>query len=62
MISVDIMHAWRIGGTVSKMTQSRSRVVLHSSEGWVWLCKTRLIRLFNKKYLQRRDDTAMVTG
>ena len=51
MISVDIMHAWRIGGTVSKMTQSRSKVVLHSSEGWVWLCETRLIAGLTPKNL-----------
>ena len=51
MISVDIMHAWRIRGTVSKMTQSRSRVVLHSSEGWVWLCDSRLIAGLTPKNL-----------
>ena len=51
MISVDIMHAWKIGGTVSKMTQSRSRVVLHSIERWVWLCETRLIAGLTPKNL-----------
>ena len=52
MISVDIMHAWKIDGTVSKMTQSRSRVVLHStSERWVWLCETRLIAGLTPKNL-----------